>query len=339
MVQTSEREHVVYVRDLGTGRGCGIDRQLAARLHADARAVRIGRVLAAPGCASRATALLVFGRVTAAVSLAQASGLAGALRARRGAGRAPCSSARSMLSRARGLTLRPGEAWIFSRAGVPAVRVRPHGWGAFLTPVAPQRFREWGASASQTHPHDIWPAGDGTVWYTAQFRGAAGRLEVATGAAHEIPLGPGSAPHGVVADADGNAWITDQGLERDRARRPPDGGGHGVPRARGGSNPNTAVFDARGVLWFTGAGGCYGRLDPRSAGSRCGPHARGGGAGLRVGPYGIAATPTALSTSSRLRAAISVGSIRRPARSPSSTPRRRTRVLGACGPTRGAACG
>lgn len=31
------------------------------------------------------------------------------------------------------------------------------------------------------HPHDVAPAQDGTVWYTAQYQGALGRLDPATG--------------------------------------------------------------------------------------------------------------------------------------------------------------
>jgi len=32
-----------------------------------------------------------------------------------------------------------------------------------------------------SHPHDVAPAPDGTVWYTAQARGALGRLDPRTG--------------------------------------------------------------------------------------------------------------------------------------------------------------
>ena len=37
-------------------------------------------------------------------------------------------------------------------------------------------------------PHDVAPAPDGTVWYTAQGAGALGRLDPKTGAAKQIPL-------------------------------------------------------------------------------------------------------------------------------------------------------
>ena len=61
-------------------------------------------------------------------------------------------------------------------------------------------------------PHDVAPAPDGTVWYTAQGSGELGRLDPATGESSEIPLGAGSAPHGVIVGPDGAPWVTDGGL-------------------------------------------------------------------------------------------------------------------------------
>src|SRR6266508_674647 len=49
-----------------------------------------------------------------------------------------------------------------------------------------------------SHPHDVAPAADGSVWYTAQRSGELGRLDPKTGQTHHIPLGNGSAPHGVI---------------------------------------------------------------------------------------------------------------------------------------------
>jgi virginiamycin B lyase len=48
---------------------------------------------------------------------------------------------------------------------------------------------------------------------------------------------------------------------------------------------NTAAFDGRGVLWWTGQSGYYGSVDPASGEVRVWPAPRG------RGPYGIAATP------------------------------------------------
>src|SRR3989337_1536869 len=45
-----------------------------------------------------------------------------------------------------------------------------------------------------SHPHDVAPAADGGVWYTAQASGKLGWLDPETGDVREIPLGPGSSP-------------------------------------------------------------------------------------------------------------------------------------------------
>jgi virginiamycin B lyase len=283
---------VVYVGELGAGEGCAVDVRLARRLRAEARDVPIGRVLAAPGCAARRTAQLAFGRATVVRSLANYAGLDRVLatRPRRGTNTVVVGPAATALLTGAPRTAR-GEALVFDR-GEFVVRLRPHGWAAFLGTRQPGRFREWAVTASsQVHPHDIWPAGDGTVWYTAQFRGATGRLDPGTGAFREIPLGPGSSPHGVIADADGNAWITDQGLDAIVSVDRETDAVTVYPVPAPDSNPNTAAFDRRGVLWFTGAGGSYGRLDPATGRVDAWPAARGGGIATASGPYGITVTP------------------------------------------------
>lgn len=40
-----------------------------------------------------------------------------------------------------------------------------------------------------SRPHDVAPAPDGRVWYTAQRRGALGILDPAGGQVQEVPLG------------------------------------------------------------------------------------------------------------------------------------------------------
>lgn len=50
---------------------------------------------------------------------------------------------------------------------------------------------------SGSHPHDVAPAKNGSVWYTAQGSGQLGQLDPETGKTHHISLGQGSAPHGV----------------------------------------------------------------------------------------------------------------------------------------------
>jgi virginiamycin B lyase len=60
-----------------------------------------------------------------------------------------------------------------------------------------------------SRPHDVAPARDGRVWYTAQGSGALGWLDAKSGRVRQVPLGAGSAPHGVIVGPDGAPWITD----------------------------------------------------------------------------------------------------------------------------------
>ncbi len=139
-----------------------------------------------------------------------------------------------------------------------------------------------------SHPHDVAPAPDGTVWYTAQAAGALGRLDPETGQTHQIQLGARSAPHGVIVGPDGAPWITDGGLNA-IVRVDPASEAiklFPLPPERAGANLNTAAFDARGILWFTGQSGIYGRLDPATGKLDVFDAPRG------RGPYGITATPS-----------------------------------------------
>lgn len=138
-----------------------------------------------------------------------------------------------------------------------------------------------------SRPHDVAPAPDGSVWYTAQGTGELGRLDPATGETHHIPLGAGSAPHGVIVGPDGAPWITDGGLNAIVRVDPEteDVQIFSLPEAFSRSNLNTATFDRNGVLWFTGQTGMYGRLDPESGIVEAFEAPR------RRGPYGIATTP------------------------------------------------
>ena len=140
---------------------------------------------------------------------------------------------------------------------------------------------------SGSHPHDVAPAPDGWVWYTAQHRGELGRLDPKTGGTRHIPLGAGSSPHGVIIGPDGAPWVTDSGLN---AIVRVDPGTEKVlvfplPEGAGYANLNTAAFDRRGVLWFTGQSGIYGRLTPRTGKVEVFDAPKG------RGPYGIAAAP------------------------------------------------
>ena len=138
-----------------------------------------------------------------------------------------------------------------------------------------------------SRPHDVAPAPDGKIWYTAQRQGALGILDPATGKTRHVPLGAGSAPHGVIQGPDGAAWITDGGLNA-IVRYDPKTEALKVwelPEETGYANLNTGAFDGTGIHWFTGQNGIYGRLDPKTGEMKIFKDADG------RGPYGIAATP------------------------------------------------
>ncbi len=170
------------------------------------------------------------------------------------------------------------------QATAPAATL-PHMTMATSTAGAPT-MQEYPVPAG-SHPHDVAPAPDGSVWYTAQAVGALGRLDPLTGRTHHIPLGAGSAPHGVIVGPDGAAWVTDSGLNAIVRVDPGDETVMRYPLPAGSrqANLNTAAFDRSGILWFTGQNGFYGRLDPDSGQVLVFEAPRG------RGPYGITATP------------------------------------------------
>jgi virginiamycin B lyase len=135
-------------------------------------------------------------------------------------------------------------------------------------------------------PHDVSPAADGGVWFTAQHSGHLGLLDPTTGESHLIDLGEGSRPHGVITAADGAAWVTDGGrnsiIRVDPASQAISE--YPLPDSAADANLNPAVFDGDGVLWFTGQAGWYGRVDTDGAVTVYpAPEGRG--------PYGITVTP------------------------------------------------
>jgi virginiamycin B lyase len=139
------------------------------------------------------------------------------------------------------------------------------------------------------HPHDVAPdpRPNGPVWYTAQLQGALGRLDPRTVAVEQIPLGEGSAPHGVIIGPDGAPWITDSGLNAIVRVDPATRAVKRFPLPISeNANLNTATFDKAGHLWFTGQAGYYGRLDPKNGKVEVWESPRG------RGPYGITTTPS-----------------------------------------------
>ena len=137
--------------------------------------------------------------------------------------------------------------------------------------------------------HDVWAdaAPAGPVWFSAQRSGQLGILDPRTGKVDLVALGPNSSPHGVVAGPDGAPWLTDGGQnaivrvdpKTKEVKRWP------LPQSTGYANLNTAIFDGKGVHWFTGQSGIYGRLDPKSGEMKVFDAPKG------RGPYGIHVTP------------------------------------------------
>jgi virginiamycin B lyase len=300
---------------------CGTQRMLSAQGRAEARAiargvrrlkVRVSAVLTSAYCRTRETARLAFSR-PATVSRALLNTIAaehdaawrGQLQAfRRLLGARPVAGSVVALvthgivvSDATGLTLEEGETLVFRPLGNSRYRlvdrILPREWSALRAPAAVVAAGTRAATVKEytvppgSGPHDVAPAADGTVWYTGQHSGEMGRLDPRSGKVTRVPLGEGSAPHGVIMGPDGAAWVTDGGLnaivrvdhETLAVKRYP------LPASSGWANLNTATFDRRGLLWFTGQSGVYGRLDPRTGVLRV-FRAPGG-----TGPYGITTTP------------------------------------------------
>ncbi len=156
------------------------------------------------------------------------------------------------------------------------------------SPAQGARMQSWPLHVPQrTGIHDVAPAPDGGVWFTAQRSGHLGWFDPASGKVELVALGSGSSPHGVIQGPDKAAWITDGGQnaivrvswpQRDvRLYRLPEGSGY--------ANLNTCAFDGDGDLWFTGQSGVIGRVAIATSQVTVKPAPRG------RGPYGICSTP------------------------------------------------
>ena len=128
----------------------------------------------------------------------------------------------------------------------------------------------------------------GRCGYSGQQKGILGRFDPKTGKNEEIPLGPGAAPHGVIVGPDGAPWITEGGQNAiarvDPATRQvklfP------LPHEFANANLNTATFDKKGILWFTGQAGIHGRVDPATGKVEVWRSPRRGSYGITTTPNG-----------------------------------------------------
>jgi virginiamycin B lyase len=140
---------------------------------------------------------------------------------------------------------------------------------------------------SRTGIHDVAPAPDGGVWFTAQRSGHLGWFDPRSAKVELVALGAGSSPHGVIQGPDRAAWVTDGGQNAivrvgwpDRALR-----SFPLPAGSAYANLNTCAFDGDGDLWFTGQSGVVGKVALRSGAVSVKDAPKG------RGPYGICATP------------------------------------------------
>jgi virginiamycin B lyase len=138
--------------------------------------------------------------------------------------------------------------------------------GSTLNSVADERVTYYPLPKASGYPHDVAAAPDGMVWYSAQGSGHLGILDPKTAKVELVALGKGSSPHGVIVGPDGAAWLTDGGqnaiVRVDPATRAVKV--FPLPKEFPNANLNTGVFDKSGIHWFTGQGGMYGRLDPKT---------------------------------------------------------------------------
>jgi virginiamycin B lyase len=140
----------------------------------------------------------------------------------------------------------------------------------------------------RTGIHDVAPAPDGGVWFTAQGSGHLGHFDPKTGKTELVALGRGSSPHGVIQGPDKSAWITDGGQNAIVRVAWPSREVKVMPLPAGTpyANLNTCAFDGAGDLWFTGQSGYVGKVSVKTGDVSVKDAPRGRGA------YGICSTPS-----------------------------------------------
>jgi virginiamycin B lyase len=136
--------------------------------------------------------------------------------------------------------------------------------------------------------HDVAPAPDGGVWFTAQESGQLGWFDPKSGRFEFVTLAQRSSPHGVIAGPDKAAWVTDGAQNAVVRVGWPDRKvlAFALPSNLPNVNLNTAVFDKDGDLWFTGQFGYTGKVSVKTGQVHTNLAPRG------RGPYGMCVTPS-----------------------------------------------
>src|SRR5713226_8137137 len=151
-----------------------------------------------------------------------------------------------------GVSLTRGVARVFATRAATGDKLRP-ALAAGAVGELKVTIKEWDVPTKGAHPHDPAMAPDGSLWFTEQLQNKLGRLDPASGAFKEYVLKiEDSGPHGLVADSSGNIWFTGNAKAYIGKLDPRSGDVkvYQMPDARA-EDPHTAVFDARGILWFT----------------------------------------------------------------------------------------
>jgi virginiamycin B lyase len=154
--------------------------------------------------------------------------------------------------------------------------------------AVPTAMQAWPLRTPQrTGIHDVAPAPDGGVWFSAQRSGHLGWFDPKSGKTELIALGSGASPHGVIQGPDKAAWLTDGGQQAIARVSWPDRQVrlYKLPASTPYANLNTCAFDGEGDLWFTGQAGAVGKVAVKTGVVSVKDAPRG------RGPYGICSTP------------------------------------------------
>ncbi len=249
--------------------------------------VPVGTVLAAPDCRARDTAWLAFDkaepddRLAAPVSTGEGQDQLQDLRDL--VGTVPSAETNTtlvvgpeLIDAAFGEPSQPGEMLVYQpgdEGGDPVLlrRLSPGDWtelarGAGSVPRSGQvpSLREFDVDEG-ARPFGVLPdPAGGAVWYTAEGSGQLGRLDPGTGRSEMVDLGPGSAPRDLTFAPDGFIWIADpgQGAIVRYGPRSRTLDSFPLPAARADVGLTGVTVDDRGMVWFTGVNGIFGRFDP-----------------------------------------------------------------------------
>jgi virginiamycin B lyase len=187
------------------------------------------------------------------------------------------------MSKEAAMQIRTRREALAALAGTAALAALPLGARADTSTL-----RSWPlATRQRTGIHDVAPAPDGGVWFSAQRSGHLGWFDPKSGGVELVALGANSSPHGVIQGPDRAAWLTDGGRNAIVRVGWPDRTLRAFPLPEGTpyANLNTATFDGDGNLWFTGQSGFVGKVVPKTGEVSIQRAPRG------TGPYGICTTP------------------------------------------------